>query len=63
MIEVLEEIVDLCLALSLESGEVVVLFDPEVAMEGQFVLEFEVFGVGFEGLELGGEECTFWRKF
>ena len=53
VVEILEVGVDLLLGLSLESGEVFVLFDPEIAMEGEFVFVFDVFGMSFYWFELG----------
>ena len=53
VVQILEVGVDLLLGLSLEAGEVFVLFDPEIAVEGEFVFVFYVFGVGFYRFELG----------
>lgn len=63
VVEVLKETLELKIHISFQSCKVFKLFDPDVAVDCQFVLLLDVLWILLDSLKLGNIFDTFWRKF
>lgn len=63
VVEALKETLELEIHISFQSRKVFKLFDPDVAVDCQFVLLLDVLWILLDSLKLGNIFDTFWRKF